>query len=95
MFTVSGSATAAIREIVTQPGIPEGSGLRIAVDEEPGALSISVAPLPQPGDTVFEAGRDASLFIAEGAGDLLADKIMDARTESDGRVRFVLDTAAA
>lgn len=60
----------------------------------PSCVGALPAICPQPGDTVFEAGRDASLFIAEDAGDMLDDKIMDAHTEADGRVRFVLDTVA-
>ncbi|SNY25593.1 hypothetical protein [Paractinoplanes atraurantiacus] len=94
MFTVSDSATAAIRHIVSQAGVPDGAGLRIAANQDHSALSIAVAPLPEPGDTVFQAGSDAALFIADGAGDLLDDKIIDAHTEDDGRVQFVLDNAS-
>ncbi|HEX5200445.1 hypothetical protein ACFQS1_35520 [Paractinoplanes rhizophilus] len=90
MFTVSDNATAAIRHIVTGPGVPDGAGLRIAPNEDRSALSIAVAPLPRRGDTVFQAASDAPLFIAEGAGELLGDKVIDARTEEDGTTRFLL-----
>lgn len=91
MFTVSDSATAAIRQIVSRPGVPDGAGLRIAANEDRSALKLAVARLPQPGDTVFEAASDAPLFIAEGAADLLQDKVIDAHMRDDGSVQFVLD----
>ena len=91
MFTVSDDATVAIRQIVSRPGVPQGAGLRIAADGDEGSLYLSVSPAPQPGDTVYEAGHDAQLFIAQGAGDLLNDGTIDARTDETGRVQFVLD----
>jgi hypothetical protein len=91
LFTVSDNATTAIREIVTRPGIPQGAGLRIAADDDRNLLSITVTAQPQPGDTVFQAASDAPLFIANEAEVLLADKVIDAVTDGDGRVQFVLD----
>jgi Fe-S cluster assembly iron-binding protein IscA len=92
VFTVSEDATAAIRQIITRPDIPEGAGLRIAVDGGRTALSIGVSVTPQPGDAVYEVGTDAQLFIAEEAGELLDEKTIDARTDESGQVQFVLDT---
>jgi iron-sulfur cluster assembly protein len=94
MFTVSDNATSAIREIVTRPGLPEGAGLRIAANADRNLLSIAVTAQPQPGDTVFQAASDAPLFIANEAADLLEDKMIDAVTDNDGQVQFVLDSSA-
>jgi iron-sulfur cluster assembly protein len=94
LFTVSENATTAIRMIVTRPGIPQGAGLRIAANDDRSMLNIAVTAQPQPGDTVFQAASDAPLFVANEAGDLLEDKVIDAVTDDDGRVQFVVDSPA-
>ncbi|MFC7279303.1 adhesin [Paractinoplanes rhizophilus] len=92
MFTVSDNATMAIRTIIGRSGVPQGAGLRIAADADRGSLHIAVSPAPEPGDTVYDAGADAQLFIAEGAGELLEERTMDVREDDAGRVQFVLDS---
>jgi len=95
MFTVSDNATAAIRHIVSGPGVPDGAGLRIAPNEDRRSLSIALASLPHRGDTVFKAASDAPLFIADGAGELLGNRVIDARTEEDGTTRFMLSDTSS
>lgn len=90
MFTVSDDATAAMRDIVTQPGVPPGAGLRIVANPDGSSLHMTVAPMPEPGDTVYEAGQAAQLFVSHDAEDLLADKSIDARKDDAGQVQFVL-----
>lgn len=92
MFTVSDNANLAIREIMSRSASSDRAGLRIAATGDRASLSIAVSQAPQPGDTVHDAGANARLFIAEEAGELLADKTIDARTDESGRVQFVLDT---
>jgi iron-sulfur cluster assembly protein len=93
VITVSANAAAAIRQIVTQPGIPTGSGLRITSDEKRNAFHMSVSPSPHPGDTVLETVDDAPLFLSAEAGELLADKVIDAEVNDAGQLRFILEPA--
>jgi Fe-S cluster assembly iron-binding protein IscA len=91
MFTVSDRATAAIRQIVTEPGVPRGAGMRIAADGDGISLRIAVSQACQPGDSVIELAPDARIFVAENAEDLLDGRVMDAHKDDAGRVRLVLD----
>jgi len=92
MFTVSVSATIAIRHIITKPGVPAGAGMRLVVTTDRSSLRIAISPGPHEGDTVYEAGEDAQLFVAEGAEELLRGKTIDALRDDAGRVQFVLVT---
>ncbi|PRY20206.1 hypothetical protein [Pseudosporangium ferrugineum] len=86
MFTVSDTATAAIRRILRNSGTPPGGGVRIAAEPGRTSLHIAVSPAPHPGDTV----HDRCVFIAEGTGKLLEGKILDAQEDDTRRVQFVL-----
>lgn len=65
--------------------------MRITADEDGGVLRIGLSSAPEPGDTVVEAADDATLFLGDGAGDLLEDKVIDAVTDESGRVQFVVE----
>lgn len=91
MLTVSDSAADAIRQIVTRPGVPEGSGLRIDKSPDDGMLRLAVSPAPEAGDMVYEAGADALLFVAETVAEQVDDKTFDVRTDGTGDVQFILD----
>ncbi|MEU4245651.1 adhesin [Actinoplanes sp. NPDC026619] len=91
MFTVSDNATMAIRTIIGRSGVSQGGGLRIAAAGDRSVLSIAVSPAPEPGDTVYDAGKDAQLFIAQEAGGLLEDKTIDVQEDDAGRVEFTVE----
>lgn len=91
MFTVSDKATAAIRQVVTGPGVPRGAGMRIAGGGDGISLRIAVSHACQPGDSVIELAPDVRIFVAENAEDLLDDRVIDAHTDDAGRVQLVLD----
>ena len=90
MFTVSAGATVAVQRIVTRPGVPRGAGVRLVADSTRSSLHIAVSPNPQPGDTVYEVGEGAQIFVAESAEELLRDRTIDALSDERGRVRFIL-----
>ena len=98
MLAITEDAAAAIRDIVSSPGVPEGAGLRITrevgVDAEadPGRtdLRLSVVAAPQEGDEVLEAER---VFVSPQAASFLDDKLLDADVVDD-EVRFSLDVQA-
>jgi len=92
VFTVSDNATVAIRTLIGRSNAPAGTGMRISPDQDRQSLHIALAAGPQPGDTVYDTGNDAQLFIAEGAAELLEDKTIDTREDEAGRLQFVLDS---
>ena len=96
MLAISEDAAAAIRGIISSPGVPEGAGLRITreVNTEAGAprtdLRLSVVAGPEEGDEVLDAER---VFVDPDAAELLDDKLLDADFVGDD-VRFSLDVQA-
>jgi iron-sulfur cluster assembly protein len=93
VITVSATAAAAIRQIVTQPGIPRGSGLRIATDENRTSFQMAMSPSPHPGDTVLNTVDNAPLFLSADADEMLSNKVIDAEVNDAGQLRFILEPA--
>ena len=91
VFTVSDNAVSAIHQIMAGRDVSPGAGLRITADRSQGSLRIDVSSMAEDGDSVYEAGDAAHLFIAEDAEGLLDDRTIDARKDDDGRFHFVLD----
>ncbi|MEU8230473.1 adhesin [Actinoplanes sp. NPDC048967] len=89
MLAVTENAAAAIRDLTSQPTVPDGAGLRIAADPQGGALSLSLAPLPKAGDQIVNAAG-ARLFIDADAATLLDDKALDAVVDGTGTVEFAV-----
>lgn len=92
MLTLTGDAVSAIRDITTQPGLPDQTGLRIATsaaaDGGP-AFEIAVASAPQPADDVVEA-EGARVFLDPDASAALDDKALDAEVAED-TIRFRIE----
>jgi Fe-S cluster assembly iron-binding protein IscA len=85
MLAVTPAAAAAVRALVAQCGLPEGSGLRLAL-EKPGngtepEFALCVAPAPQDEDVVVEAG-DVRIFVEPAASGYFADKVLDAEGDA-------------
>lgn len=91
MLMLSENATSVIRNLAERPEFPEGAGVRIgeAGDGNEG-LAIMPATTPRRDDQVVEA-EGARVFLDETAAEVLDDKILDARVDTDGRVQFVLE----
>ncbi len=98
MLAITEDAAAAIKDIVSSPGVPEGAGLRITqevnADADAGRgrtdLRLSVVAAPQEGDEVLEAER---VFMSPQAARFLDDKLLDADVVND-EVQFSLDIQA-
>ena len=98
MLAITEDAAAAIKGIVSSPGVPEGAGLRITQElgteadgETPRTdLRLSLVAGPREGDEVLEAER---VFVDPQAAELLGDKLLDADIVDD-EVRFSLDHQA-
>jgi hypothetical protein len=98
VLAITEDAAAAIKGIVSSPGVPEGAGLRITqeLSTEPDGdtprtdLRLSVVAGPQEGDEVL---ADERIFVDPEAAELLDDKLLDADIVDD-EVRFSLDIQA-
>ena len=93
MLTLTDQAVSAIRNLTTQPGLPEETGLRIAPDSAAGGLALSLTPGPQDGDQVIEES-DVQVFVQPDAAVTLDDQALDAQVSQDGEVSFVLTRQA-
>ena len=89
MLTLTENASTIVRDITHQPGVPDGAGLRITTDGDPSSFAIAPAEAAEPTDQVVEQSG-ATLFLDQGAADLLDDKILDAMVDDEGRVEFAL-----
>lgn len=89
MLTLTGSAVSAIRDITSQPGLPDDTGVRIASaasDDGAPAFEIAVSAAPAPSDAVIEE-EGARVFLDPEASAALDDKALDAEV-GEGVVRF-------
>lgn len=96
MLALTEEATTTIEEILAEPGIPDGSGVRIATamptmdpDGDAAAatgLQVGLAATPDANDEVIEE-RGARVFVEDTAALLLDDKVLDA-DRSGEQVRF-------
>lgn len=91
MLALSERAVTAINGIVSNPGVPDGAGLRLSPQmsgEDPVALELAVVEGPVGGDQVVEE-QGAHVFVDERVGPMLDDKILDATSEGE-QVRFTI-----
>ena len=96
MLALTEEATMTIEEILAEPGLPDGSGVRIATampETDPAGnagaetgLQVGLAARPDTNDEVIEE-RGARVFVEDTAALLLDDKVLDA-DRSGEQVRF-------
>lgn len=92
MLSITPRALAVMRRVTAHPTLKLTSGLRIAHPAEPSKpLLVGVVADPTPGDRVLEESG-ARLYLAPGANAQVEGRELDAVTDSDGRVQFVLRT---
>jgi iron-sulfur cluster assembly protein len=90
MLTLTDSAVTAIRNLTSQPELPEDTGLRIMSQDEGGpAFQVTLAESPVAGDQVIESSG-ARVFLEPGAAVALDDKSLDAQVDDQGTVAFTL-----
>ena len=90
VLTITTAAAQAIQAITSQPGVPEGAGLKISGQPTPEgmAIELNVSEAPEASDQVVET-PDANVFVAEPLGPMLDDKILDAGVQDD-KIAFQL-----
>ncbi|SNT65533.1 Fe-S cluster assembly iron-binding protein IscA [Asanoa hainanensis] len=90
MLTVTDEAVAAINALATGEDVPPGAALRISGAE--GDLRLSVAASPESSDTIFN-GSGTRIFIEQQAVRAVEGKVLHARTDDTGAVRFTVGPA--
>jgi iron-sulfur cluster assembly protein len=89
LLTLTDRAAETIRTLISQPGIPADTGLRMSLrDSESGTLTLSLEP-PQPDDAVIEDGG-ARVFVQRDAAPMVEDRELDAQLDEQGRASFKL-----
>lgn len=92
MLTLTENASTIVRDITTQPGLPESAGLRITADATD-SFAIAQADAAEAHDQVIEQ-EGATLYLDQDAAVALDDKILDAALGDGGRVEFALGLQA-
>ena len=91
MLILTKAAAEAVKSVTSTPHASAAAGLRIAATvpqpQEPGALRVTAAPRPGPDDQVIEAAG-ARVFLEPQAATYLADKVLDAQVDAQGKPRF-------
>ncbi|KRB38933.1 hypothetical protein [Microbacterium sp. Root180] len=91
MLTMTQTAAEAVKQIVARVPQAEDGGVRIRDTGADTGFELSVAPDPQPMDTVVVTDG-ARVFLDESAAHALDDRVLDAELADDGAVRFALGT---
>ncbi len=89
MLTLTDRAAETIRSLISQPGIPADTGLRMSMQgADGGSLTLSLEG-PQPGDTVIE-DAGAKVFVQEDVAGIVDDGELDAELDEQGQASFTL-----
>lgn len=90
MLTLTENASTIVKDITAQQGLADSAGLRITSEDTPEAsFAVTAAPQPEPGDQIVEADG-ASVYLDAPSAEQLADKVLDARVDEEGRVEFAI-----
>ena len=93
MVTLTDQAATAIRLLTARPDLPADAGLRITVDQSHGDnLELAVEPAGAE-DTVVESDG-ALLFLDPTAAAILDHKALDARSDENGNLLFIVANEA-
>jgi iron-sulfur cluster assembly protein len=87
MLTLTEPAVAAIRDLTSEPGLPEKCGLRIAHQDTAGSLELSIAPGPDAGDEIVETDG-IRIFLHTDVATMFSksDRTLSAELAGDGVV---------
>ncbi|MEV0680204.1 iron-sulfur cluster biosynthesis protein [Actinosynnema sp. NPDC050436] len=90
MLAVDDGASAAIRSLTRAADVVGEGGLRIAFTPSArgSGFELAIVRHPLAGEQVVDAGSGARVFLEHRAAEVLADKVLEARTDDDGNYRF-------
>ncbi|QKJ18867.1 Fe-S cluster assembly protein HesB [Microbacterium hominis] len=89
MLTLTQTAAEAVKNIVARVPQAEDGGVRIRDTGPSSGFELSVAPTPEPEDTVVVTDG-ARVFLDVPAAAALDDRVLDAELAQDGSVKFAL-----
>jgi iron-sulfur cluster assembly protein len=89
MVTLTDHAATVVRGLIEQPGFASGTGLRIAANTARHTLMFSLVSTPASDDIIVES-HGVTMFLDQGAAQMLDGKILDATTEADGKLKFMI-----
>jgi iron-sulfur cluster assembly protein len=90
MLTLTHNASAVIKDLTDHSVVAEDGGLRISTSpDNDTSLTVNVTPAPEPDDQIVE-NAGARVFLEGHAAEVLADKVLDAELDDDGKVRFAV-----
>lgn len=93
MLTLTDQAAETIRTLISQPGVPSDTGLRMSLPEgDSSGLTLSLEAR-QPGDAVIE-DSGARVFVQADAADILEDRELDGQLDEHGQASFILGSQA-
>jgi iron-sulfur cluster assembly protein len=94
VLTLTDRAAETIRALTTQAGYPDGTGLRMSLqDGEEGKLALSLEG-PQPEDAVIE-DAGARVFVGPDVVGVVESSELDAQVDEQGRPTFMLSDQGA
>jgi len=94
MLTLTDQASTVVKELAERATGSDEAGLRIStLPDNPKDYEVKVAAFPEPDDIVV-ANDGAQVFLESRAADALTDRVLDAKVEADGAVRFQLGEQA-
>jgi Fe-S cluster assembly iron-binding protein IscA len=94
VLTLTDRAAETIRALTTQSGYPDGTGLRMSLQNgEEGKLALSLEG-QQPEDAVVEESG-ARVFVGQDVVGVVQDSELDAQVDEQGRPTFMLSEQGA
>ena len=81
-----------IHDLTTQPGLPEGTGLRITPQPDNGsgpAYALSLSQAPDAADEVILAA-ESRVYLEHDVAQQLQDKVLDAKIDEQGEIAFLI-----
>jgi iron-sulfur cluster assembly protein len=89
VLTLTENASTIVKDIATQQGGADTTGLRISSEDPTVGLTVTATEQPEPCDaTVVSDG--ATIYLDPSASQQLDDQVLDAAVDQDGRVQFAL-----
>jgi Fe-S cluster assembly iron-binding protein IscA len=92
VLALTDAAVGVIHDLTTQPGLPDGTGLRITPQTDNGsgpAFALSLSQAPDVADEVIETA-DTRVYLEPEVAQQLEDKVLDARIDEQGEVAFLI-----
>ncbi len=96
MLALTDAAVGVIHDLTTQPGLPEGTGLRITPQPDNGtgpAYALSLSQEPDAADEVILAAQ-SRVYLEQGVAQQLQDKVLDAKVDEQGEIAFLIGQQA-